>query len=270
MVMQDAELARLGLNGGEDHLKGYVDGRFFPRQSASENLKRSNHEEMHRSTIPCSDRSHRISGPVPAMLYGYNGDVAFPNQKRKLTALGTALKANDAALLLPFLSVELVGEGDPRRNLWIATNQCLGTSAASINICRRFCSQVNRPESSEVARLAMSPVFPIAMSATEARLYVSWLDGGHNDDGDDLGGEERYYTQQIECFALQRAEHFIELRKYVRNILDWGRTQRLGDSRLALDFVPLPDRKRKRVAESPPPPPLLRRSARQRMIAARG
>jgi hypothetical protein len=43
--------------------------------------------------------------------------------------------------------------------------------------------------------------------------------------------------QQVECFALQWPEHYIEFRRYVRNIVDWGKSQHLKEIRGALDIL---------------------------------
>jgi hypothetical protein len=71
-----------------------------------------------------------------------------------------------------------------------------------------------------------SAAFSIAMSGTEARLYISWKH-------DELG----YCMQKIKGFYLQDPEHYIMFRKYVRNIIDWGKEKRLEEIRNSLDSL---------------------------------
>ncbi|RSL84798.1 hypothetical protein CEP51_003679 [Fusarium floridanum] len=55
----------------------------------------------------------------------------------------------------------------------------------------------------------------VAMNGTEARLFISWKQ------------QDLFNVQNVRSFALQEPDHFIEFRKYVRNIIDWGRDERL-------------------------------------------
>lgn len=55
------------------------------------------------------------------------------------------------------------------------------------------------------------------MSGTEARLYISWK---HSD--------LDYCMKKVKSFLLQEPEHYLEFRKYVRNIMDWGKGRRLS------------------------------------------
>ncbi len=74
------------------------------------------------------------------------------------------------------------------------------------------------------------------MNGTEARLYVSWK---HN--------ELDYYMANVKSFLRQEPEHYIEFRKYVRNIIDWGKDKRLDNIRNSLDS--LLEESRKRTSE---------------------
>ncbi|CAD6455292.1 d0a73d59-aaf0-4045-835d-1e8292a975ad-CDS [Sclerotinia trifoliorum] len=64
------------------------------------------------------------------------------------------------------------------------------------------------------------------MSGTEARFCVSWK---HN--------EFEYYTQKVDSFLLQEPENYIKFRKYIRNIIDWGKEKRLDEIRNSLDSL---------------------------------
>jgi hypothetical protein len=67
--------------------------------------------------------------------------------------------------------------------------------------------------------------FSVAMNGTEARLHASWKDG------------DFIYMQKIKTFLLQRPEEFLEFRRFVRNIIDWGRDERLESIKSGLDVL---------------------------------
>ncbi|TAQ87310.1 hypothetical protein B7494_g4346 [Chlorociboria aeruginascens] len=68
--------------------------------------------------------------------------------------------------------------------------------------------------------------FSVAMNATEARVYISWK---HN--------KLRYYMQKVRGFALKIPEDYVAFRKYVRNILDWRKHERLEEVRKSIDCL---------------------------------
>ncbi|KAG9237037.1 hypothetical protein BJ875DRAFT_454745 [Amylocarpus encephaloides] len=65
------------------------------------------------------------------------------------------------------------------------------------------------------------------MNGTEARLYISWK---HD--------ELDFYMRKVDGFLLQSPEHYLKFRKYVRNIIDWGKDKRLKEIRDSLDRQP--------------------------------
>ncbi|KAJ4217647.1 hypothetical protein NW759_008958 [Fusarium solani] len=78
------------------------------------------------------------------------------------------------------------------------------------------------------------------MNGTEARLFISWKQ------------QDLFNVQKVRSFALQEPDHFIEFRKYVRNIIDWGRDERLRSIQAALDT--LIEEGRKATLKARPPP----------------
>lgn len=125
----------------------------------------------------------------------------------------------------------------------MATNQCLGGSAACVKIAEHLNNQLRQCKSDNV-RPINSAAFSIAMSGTEARLYVSWK----NDELD-------YYMRKIKAFAVQEPEQYVEFRKYVRNIIDWGKDKRLKEIRDSLDILLEENRRAaSERAKSRPPP----------------
>lgn len=199
---------------------------------------------MIKQTAPRTGSKFKVSTPVPDMLYGYKPGSAFPNQQAQLITMGTEPIANTQDLLYPFFAIEFKGDGPSGvGSLWVATNQCLGGSASCVNIAERLNTQLRRCNSDNIQSIN-SAAFSIAMSGTEARLYISWK---HN--------ELDYYMANVRSFLLQEPEHYIEFRKYVRNIIDWGRGGRLEEIRKSLDSLLEESRKRTSAAAKSRTPP---------------
>jgi hypothetical protein len=128
--------------------------------------------------------------------------------------------------------------------MWVATNQCLGGSVSCVNIAERLNYQLRQCKNKKEVRPIDSAVFSIAINGTEARLYISWK---HND--------LDYYMRQVKSFLLQEPEHYMVFRKYVRNIIDWGKNKRLKQIQESLDDLLKESRKRtSQLAKSRPLP----------------
>jgi hypothetical protein len=129
--------------------------------------------------------------------------------------MGNEMVVNSQGLIYPFFIIEFKADGPGGSgSLWAATNQCLGGSASCVNTVERLNCRLRQNKLKAIDNTA----FSIAMSGTEARLYVSWKDD-----------ELNYYMQKVECFLLQRPDHYLEFCQYIRNIIDWGRDKRLKD-----------------------------------------
>ena len=121
-------------------------------------------------------------------------------------------------------------------SLWVATNQCLGGSTSCVNIAERLNRQLRQCKSNKVQPID-STAFSVAMNGTEARLYISWK---HD--------ELNYYMRNVESFLLHRPDHYLEFRKFVRNIVDWGKDKYLKEIRASLDN--LLEESRRRTSEA--------------------
>jgi hypothetical protein len=56
--------------------------------------------------------------------------------------------------------------------------------------------------------------------------YVSWKPD-----------ELKYYMRKVKSFLLQEPEKYVEFRKHVWNIIDWGKGKRLKEIRKSLDSL---------------------------------
>lgn len=224
-VRQDRDLSALQWMGaGEAQVEQYFRTNIFPYPNMTDILQRSDRQPVAKYTVPSAGSKLKVSNPTPDMLYGYSRHRAFPQQQSQLISMGTEMVANNQSLVYPFFAIEFKSDGPSGGgSLWVATNQCLGGSTSCVNIAERLNHQLRKCKNDEIQPID-SAVFSMAMNGTEARLYVSWK---HN--------EFDYYMANIDSFLLQKPEHYIEFRKYVRNIIDWGKDKRFGEIQASLD-----------------------------------
>ncbi|KAK7409400.1 hypothetical protein QQX98_008409 [Neonectria punicea] len=263
-VWEDAALEELGRGAAEPDVEKFFQSKILPDGDPGDGLRRSDRQPMAEHAVPSTGSSLKVSTPVPDMLFGYNRQEAFPEQQAQLISLGTEMVANNQyqGLLYPFLVVECVGDAG---SMWVATNQCLGGSASCVKVAETLNHRL-RQRDGDLVQTINSTVFSIAMSGSEARLYLTWKQD-----------ELNYHMAIVKSFLLQDPEHYLEFRKYVHNIIDWGRGARLERIRESLDGLVEGGRTRTRAAgrtRVPPPPSAdpdrsLRRIPRKRVTMPR-
>jgi len=230
-VKQDRDLFDLLMGVGEPDVERYFHTRIFPDPKSSDVLKRTDKTPVAKHTVPSVGSGLKVSTPVPDILYGYRGG-AF-TQQSQLISMGTQPFANTTGLLYPFFVVEFKGDGG---SMSVATNQCLGGSMSCVKMAKDLNRRLMQCRSEKVQPID-SASFSIAMNGTEARLYVSWK---HD--------ELDFYMVNVKSFLLQEPEQYIEFRKCVRNIIDWGKGKRLKQIRDSLDL--LLEESKKRTSEA--------------------
>lgn len=221
--------------GAGSRVKDCFKGDFFPLKKV---VARDGLRPVSRPTfihcIPNAPTRNRISRPVPDLVYGYNATdprSAFSDkQKIAGTMMDPELGVVDSGnnLAFPFLVIEFNGDWTGSGSLWVATNQCLGASATCTEAVSRLNDQLRKYPG---ARLVADMTFSIAMSQNEARIYVTWKTK-----------ELQYHVQKAAVFYIVRPEEYQLFRRYVKNILDWGKGQRLQDIKKALDTILEEDR----------------------------
>ncbi|KAN0068852.1 hypothetical protein V8E54_013021 [Elaphomyces granulatus] len=232
-VMHDPELEALEMGTGEPEVGDYFSTNVFTKPGPTDVIKRIEKAPMAKRAVPDLGSKFKLVTPVPDVLYGFNRVHAFTQRQQTLLQLLVAvvlvvkremnneMVANSQGLLYPFFSIEYEadGPGGPG-SLWSATNQCIGSATASVNIIECLNRRL-RMKLTESHRLN-SAAFTLAMSGTEARLFISWQ-----------AYDQRYFVQKIRSFALQEASQFLQFRAYVLNIIAWGTDTRLQEIRKA-------------------------------------
>ncbi|KAI1173950.1 hypothetical protein F4777DRAFT_600047 [Nemania sp. FL0916] len=215
---RDRALHDLLMGATEPEVEEYFHSHLFPKFESSDILQRTIRQPMSKHTTPNPVPKYRVSTPVPDIVYGYNPENAFPQPRHRLLSMGLKAYANNQALLYPFFIVEFKADGPQGSgSLWVATNQCLGGSASCVNIAEFLNKHMEEQckTDKDKVNFITSAAFSIAMNGTDARLHISWKD------------DSNYRMAIVDTFALQRVEHYIEFRKYVLNIIDWGKGPRL-------------------------------------------
>ncbi|EJP62521.1 uncharacterized protein BBA_08605 [Beauveria bassiana ARSEF 2860] len=212
------------------------DGSIFPRPEFGDPILRTDSLIMAEATLPTRftsaalkklsgrvRRLSRLSIPIPDILYGYSYEV-FPREERSLLyhVLTDVNVVNENLNVLPFLIVEFRGDGE---SMWSCINECLGGSAACVNVGRRLNMKlvVNGQSPS-----FNSAVFSIAINHEIAHLYVTWRPS-------DPAAE--YYMQRIGVYAVEDMHHYLILQRAVRKIIEWGIGPRLDHFRECLSLA---------------------------------
>ncbi|KAF5237929.1 hypothetical protein FANTH_10540 [Fusarium anthophilum] len=195
------DLYTLEAGASEPKVEEFVRNNIIPPSSSTDKIQRSDRVFVGRAVIPITNPYARISVPVPDLLYGYRFSAFEHDQQMQIATCGNFAFANSEGNTFPFFTVEFKGDG-PSSKDWL--EKC-------IDIERRGPLD--------------SMSFSVAMNGTEARLHVSWKDG------------DFIYMQKIKTFILQRPEEFLEFRRFVRNIIDWRRDDRLECIKSGLDVL---------------------------------
>jgi hypothetical protein len=199
--------------------------------------------------VPHNDESDfSVAQPKPDLLYGYSSDTqngAFTQSQilTQTTSLSVCLRHAHTSLQTlkyPFLTVQVKaagGAGTKGGDLWSATNECAGASAACLEATGTLDAILLLAGIHEdVDSLLVS--YAIAVDNNVAQLYVAWVEELHA-----LPWVRLYYLQRVDAFLLSRAEDFMGFRMQVRNILDWGKGARLKQIQGFLDALLVKHRK---------------------------
>ncbi|KAI9799412.1 MAG: hypothetical protein M1825_004512 [Sarcosagium campestre] len=244
-VWQDLDLENLELGAPQPEVEDYFKVNIFGKPKIIDILKRIDRNPMVKNAVPDVGSKLKVSTPVPDMIFGYNRNEAFAQQQTQLLSMGNEMVANTQDVLYPFFVIEFKADGPGvSGSMWVATNQCLGGSTSCVSIAERLNQRLRQCKNEEILPID-SAAFSIAMNGTEARLYVSWK---HD--------ELKYYMRKVDSFLLQRPKDYMEFRKHVLNIMDWGKDVRLKEIQTSLDSL-LEEENRKLAsqhAKSRPPP----------------
>ncbi|KAI1123615.1 hypothetical protein F5Y10DRAFT_285875 [Nemania abortiva] len=241
-VRYDRDLIGLEVDGAcESDVEGYFRPLFSGPARQSSSLLCSIRRPMTGHTVPKTEgANYKVSSPVPDILYGYKFFKIFEQQALQLPFLESELMVNNDLMACPFFVVEFKGAGG---RLEVAMNQCMGGSASCVNVAERLNERLRNCNSDKI-QVINSAAFSVAMSGTEARLYISWK---HS--------KLQYHVQKVKGFLLQSPKHHIEFRRYVKNILDWDEGERLSAIMKSVDsLLELHKEKASKAAKSRKPP----------------
>lgn len=185
--------------------------------------------KRHVPENPEAPPDSKLSQPKPDLLYGYYED-AFEqgNGTNFHPTLVVDAVANNACLVLPFLTVEFKGQWPASAgNLCVAENQAAGSSSACVKMAEYLndCLEKQRGSSPATTRLDTA-AFSIVTNGTEARLFMTWKE--HPD---------IFRMKHLRSFCLAEQDQRLSLRNAFHNILDWGYNERLDGIRRCLRIL---------------------------------
>ncbi|KAK8105197.1 hypothetical protein PG999_008556 [Apiospora kogelbergensis] len=175
----------------------------------------------------------KIARPRPAITYGYSTDIpdsalskARRWSRKRLSPRGGAI-GECLDLAFPFLTVEVCGYGIPEvgdTTEYLAEYQCKGASVSCINIVSKLNDLMRQYPNGPVVSDAS---FSVVMGQLGTDIFVSW----RNDDG------TGYHIAPIAGYYLKAREDYIHFRRCIRNIINWGKGERLAQIQEALGLI---------------------------------
>lgn len=154
------------------------------------------------------------------------------------------LIANKLGVILPFFTVECKSQLPTPGSLWVAENQAAGSSATCVKLMEHLNEHVKQHAGDIAINNLDTSVFSVVTNGNEARLSVTWksVDGA-------------YLMKEVRGYLLSQENQYIQFRRAVRNILDWGMNERLEGIRLRLRTLRHEQEtggKRRRVSDASP------------------
>ncbi|KAI8672854.1 hypothetical protein NCS56_00749800 [Fusarium sp. Ph1] len=228
-IGNDPELHRLEEVGTLSMVEGY----FIPLLSppADSCVHCAKKQTLYSGVVPHLESLEAPRPPAPTMLYGYSlGMFGAAEREQSAGSVLVEAEATRSCLLYPFLTIDMQGDGPiSTGSLWAASNTCLVSSAACVALVNKLEHRVRQVPAlfTRVAPELNNVAFGIAMSGTEARLFVTY----QMDEG-------KYGMYKAKSFLLQDPDDHIRFRKCVLNIIDWGQ-KRLVKIREALTYLRL-------------------------------
>ncbi|KAF2971175.1 hypothetical protein GQX73_g2381 [Xylaria multiplex] len=225
-IKQRRDLHDLKMGAVKADVEQYFRMHIFPSPDSAGTFRRSDRQPMHRTVIPHARHTRiRVEPPTPDILYGYRHHAFSKEQQAQLLTVNNH-RANHQGLIYPFFFIVFKADGPSgARSLWTATNECLAGSAGCINMIECLNKEVSKRKGDRNGPHTESAAFSISMSGTEARLHVSWKQ------------DKEYHMVDLDSYLLQKPRDYIEFGKCVRNIIDWGKGQRLDNIRAAIEAL---------------------------------
>ncbi|EPE07732.1 hypothetical protein F503_00454 [Ophiostoma piceae UAMH 11346] len=225
----------------EEFFKEHEEHRMSTRPHGDA-LQRNSKMPMKVDDVPNNPGTdNRITTPVPDLIYSYHHERAFSMAQRRQLRDSVMAKSGMSEIYFPYFIIEFKGYN---RCMSVATNQCLGGSATCVRMAERLNEHLKALKSSGSgirAEEIETTAFSLSMSGSEARLHVTWKEA-----------DAQYKMQHIGSYVVQEPPQYIELRKRIRNIIDWGRQTRLAGILQLLDQ--LAEEKSKPLRQQPAVP----------------
>ncbi|PSR80048.1 hypothetical protein BD289DRAFT_374679 [Coniella lustricola] len=221
-IIKDDWLEALELGADESMVGSYWTTYFVTPPRPFDSIASSANHLIHKRFVPHIDGICKLSTPKPDLLYGYQDTGAFPSPAYQRLLSDTSFHTDCQNILFPFLAVEFKGTLSGGKDMWVATNQCLGAGAALVNAAEILVEQAQGQSKVQSNGQSAScsfetSAFTIAFDGVEARIFITWLDRD----------TQIFCTKRVETFHILHPHSYRRLRSLVRNIMAWGAGTRL-------------------------------------------
>ena len=207
-----------------------MDGILDPRLESSADQQWANFVPVPlKPSVSTNPPPLPLPKPKPDKAFGYSEKAFTENQLDTIRLLtdrfGQSYATPDKGLLFPFLDDEFKSQGKGGSHV-IATNQAAGAGAvAMIGLVelRRRGLGLNTIDYDE------PQFFSLSVDHSTVHVHVHWLNVGAED------GQFSFHMEELSLHYLRDLDGLRTVHRTVKNILDWGRKERLQAIRKLLD-----------------------------------
>lgn len=159
--------------------------------------------------------------PKPDKAFGYSEKAFTRKQLATIDLLTDPFKRSyatpDKELLFPFLDDEFKSQGKGGSHV-IATNQAAGAGAVAMN---GLVELTRRGLGLDTLDYDEPQFFSLSVDHSTVHVYVHWLSVDAED------GQFRFHVERLSLHDLRDLDGLRAVHRTVKNILDWGRKERL-------------------------------------------
>ena len=222
LIRQIRKVKNEGINLNEN-----IRDEYYDRAWKKSHLSYRIDQPFHKGTLPAFDYNDqaflkklyklvpKIKDPKPDLVYGLTA-LAFTDLEREINMANRVFTSLDDGLFYVFFLVEFKGSNG---SIAVAETQACRAGTSAINSMRNLKLRFN----AEAKKLGDDPLdfaFSLCPHPETTSLWVHWSETGEND-------EVSFHMARWRSYIMSEAEHLVQLRHDIDNVLDWGTTDRL-------------------------------------------
>ncbi len=182
-------------------------------------------ENMNATTMKLLNATPRIKNPKPDLAYGMMF-TAFSRTELEVSHTYAGYSEISRGICFAFFGAEYKGSGGSMEE---AELQACRGGAAMVNGVREL-DKIAGLEKKDAGADMSSLAFTLAMTTTNAQLYVHWAE---------IIPKEPtiYHMHCIALYSLRLGSNYQDIRRDLNNILDWGLSERMMHVKATLNAI---------------------------------